>query len=294
MSTGTPGITPAFCKVDAIPEEDQVRTTSNPAFRNLPTGQGGYAGFDRHGGYAGGAAAYTDAQAAQVDHGRAGVGERPITIDDVVQKTAITGFAALVAGVLTAISGLYWLALPAILVGFVISLVLIFKPNLAKAPLVLAYSIVEGVALGAITGVFQSFKGWETIGIQALVGTAAVFFGMLVVYKTGAVRVTPRLTKWILGAMIGIVGLMLFNLVMSLFGINTGLRDGSGLAIVFSLVIIGVAAFSLLLDFDMADQAIRGGAPAQFAWYIAFGLMTTLVWLYIEVLRLLSYLMPRE
>ena len=70
---------------------------------------------------------------------------------------------------------------------------------------------------------------------------------------------------------------------------NTGLRDGSPLAIVFSLVIIGVAAFSLLLDFDMADEAIRRGAPAKFAWYVAFGLLVTVVWLYMEILRLLSY-----
>jgi len=104
------------------------------------------------------------------------------------------------------------------------------------------------------------------------------------------VRVTPRFTKWLLGAMVGIIILMLFNLVMSLFGVNTGLRDGGPLAIIFSLVVIGVAAFSLLLDFDQADQVIKGGAPASFAWYIAFGLMTTLVWLYIEILRLLSYL----
>ena len=128
------------------------------------------------------------------------------------------------------------------------------------------------------------------IALQAIVGTAGVLIGMLVVYKTGAVRVTPRFTKWLLGAMVGVIVLMLFNLVMSLFGINTGLRDGGPLAIIFSLVIIGVAAFSLLLDFDQADQAIRAGAPAKFAWYIAFGLMTTLVWLYIEILNLLSYL----
>ena len=68
-----------------------------------------------------------------------------------------------------------------------------------------------------------------------------------------------------------------------------GLRDGGPLAIVFSLVVIGVAAFSLLLDFDMADEAIRRGAPAKFAWYIAFGLLVTVVWLYLEILRLLSY-----
>jgi uncharacterized YccA/Bax inhibitor family protein len=94
-----------------------------------------------------------------------------------------------------------------------------------------------------------------------------------------------------LGALIGVLVLMVANGVAYLFTPNgLGLRDGGSLAIVFSLVVIGVAAFSLLLDFDMADQAIRRGAPAKFAWYIAFGLLVTLVWLYLEILRLLSYM----
>jgi len=267
-----------------------VRSSSNPAFRNLPTGQGGHAGFDRQGGMMGGAAAYADMQASQAEFGRAGAGERPITIDDVVQKTAITAGSALIAGVLTAISGFYALAIPAFIVGFVISLVLIFKPQWAKAPLVLTYSVCMGIALGAITGVFESNPQFDGIGTQAVIGTAGVFMGMLVVYKTGAVRVTPKFTKWLMGAMIGVVVLMLVNLVLSLFGVSTGLREAGPLGIIFSLVCIGVASFSLLLDFDQADQAIKGGAPAKLAWYIAFGLMTTLVWLYIEILRLLSYL----
>jgi uncharacterized YccA/Bax inhibitor family protein len=91
--------------------------------------------------------------------------------------------------------------------------------------------------------------------------------------------------------MTGLVILMLVNLVASIFTTGgLGLRDGSPLAYLFSIVCIGVAAFCLLLDFDAADRAVRDGAPAKFAWYIAFGLMTTLVWLYIEILRLLSYL----
>ncbi|MBC8090763.1 MAG: Bax inhibitor-1/YccA family protein [Pseudonocardia sp.] len=266
-----------------------MRTSSNPAFRNLPKGQeGGYASFDRQGGAMGGAAAYADAQSSQVEYGRAGSGERPLTIDDVVLKTGLSAGTALVLGTLTAISGLYVLALPAFIVGFVVSLVLIFKPQWSGAPLVLLYSAAMGIALGGISGLFEAI--YPGIALQAIVGTGGVFAGMLVVYKTGAVRVTPKFTKWLIGAMVGVVVLMLFNLVMSLFGINTGLRDGGPLAIGFSLLVIAVAAFSLLLDFDQADQAIRGGAPAKFAWYIAFGLMTTLVWLYIEILRLLSYL----
>jgi uncharacterized YccA/Bax inhibitor family protein len=261
-----------------------VRSSSNPAFRTLSRGQGN-ATFDRTGGTD---TAFGGVQPGQVGPGGAGTADRPLTVDDVVMKTGISAGTAIVTGALTIVLGLNALALPAFLVGFVVSLVLIFKPRLAQAPLVLLYSAAMGIALGGITGyIDQIYPG---IGLQALVGTAGVFIGMLVVYKTGAVRVTPRFTKWLLGAFAGVILLMLFDLVMSLFGINTGLRDGGPLAIIFSLVIIGVAAFSLLLDFDQADQAIRGGAPARLAWYIAFGLMTTLVWLYIEILRLLSYL----
>jgi uncharacterized YccA/Bax inhibitor family protein len=270
-----------------------VRTTSNPAFRNLPSGQGGgYATFDRQGGgMMGGGAAYADSRAARAEYGRAGANERPLTVDDVVIKTAITGGVALVAGILTAWSGLFGLALPAIIVGFVVSLIVIFKQS-TNPFLVLLYSASMGVALGALTGALEfSGTNFQGIGFQAIVGTAGVFVGMLIVYKTGAVRVTPRFTKWLIGASIGVVVLMLANMVMSFFTIGgLGLRDGSPLAYLFSIVCIGVAAFSLMLDFDMADRAVKEGAPAKFAWYIAFGLMTTLVWLYIEILRLLSYL----
>ena len=268
-----------------------MRTSSNPAFRNLPTGQGGgYNSFDRSGAVMGGGAAYTDVSAAQVGYGRAGVGERPLTIDDVVTKTAITAGVALAAGVLTAISGAYWLALPAFIIGFIVSLIVIFKQS-SNPGLILTYSLCMGVALGAITGVLEDLPNFEGIGFQAVIGTAGVFVGMLVVYKTGAVRVTPKFTKWLMGAMIGVVVLMLANLIVSFFTTGgLGLRDGSPLAYLFSIVCIGVASFSLLLDFDQADRAVRDGAPAKLAWYIAFGLMTTLVWLYIEILRLLSYL----
>ena len=112
---------------------------------------------------------------------------------------------------------------------------------------------------------------------------------MLVIYKTGAIRVTPRLTKMIIGGVVGVAVLMLFNLVMSMFGIDMGLRDGSTMAIVFSIICIALAAFSFLIDFDAIDKAIKQGAPANTAWYFAFGLMVTLVWLYLEILRLLGY-----
>ena len=253
-----------------------MRTTSNPAFRNLPAG--GYAGFGSapagltgHSGYAG-APATT---------------ERPMTVDDVVTKTGITLAVLVAAAAVTWISEQWWLALPAALVGFGLAMVVIFKKTVSP-PLILAYAAVQGVFLGGISAIFNArFPG---VVLNAVVGTAAVFGGMLVVYKTGAVRVTPRFQKWMMGALIGVVGLMLVNLVASFFTDGgLGLRDGGPLAIIFSLVCIGVAAFSFLMDFDAADKAIRAGAPEKFAWYTAFGLTVTLVWLYLEMLRLLSY-----
>ncbi|HEX2301793.1 MAG TPA: Bax inhibitor-1/YccA family protein [Pseudonocardiaceae bacterium] len=258
-----------------------MRSTSNPAFRNLPSGGGGYAGFNSApAGLGGAVSGYTGAPP---------VTGRPMTIDDVVTKTGITLAVLMVTGALTYFSGLWWLALPAALIGFVLALVIIFK-KVVSPPLILTYAAVEGVFLGGISGVIGTSVGNPGIILQAITGTALVFGGMLVVYKTGAVKVTPRFTKWLIGAMIGVVGLMLINLIASFFvSGGLGLRDGGPLAIIFSLVCIGIAAFSFLLDFDAADEAIRAGAPEKTAWYIAFGLTVTLVWLYLEILRLLSY-----
>ena len=255
-----------------------MRTTSNPAFRNLPrNGYGDYAGFN--GAYA--------AQAGVDQYQSAGIAQRPMTADDVVIRTAMTLGLAVVTGALTVLFRAWALALPAFLVGIVVSLIIIFsrKPN---AALVLTYAAAEGVVLGAISGLFDSV--YHGIAFQAILGTFGVFAAMLVVYKTGVVRVTPRLTRWVIGATVGAVFVMLADLIARLFGADLGIRDGSPLSIVFSLLVIGIAAFILMLDFEQATQMIRGGYPAKWAWYAAFGLMMTLVWLYLEILRLLSYL----
>ncbi|HET9256009.1 MAG TPA: Bax inhibitor-1/YccA family protein [Pseudonocardiaceae bacterium] len=255
-----------------------MRSTSNPAFRNLPVGGGGYAGFNSApAGYGYGTDRLTTS--------------RPMTVDDVVAKTSITLAVLVATGAATFFSGLSWLALPALFIGFVLAMVIIFK-KVISPPLILAYAAAEGVVLGAISDVVSRFQpGAGSIVLEAITGTLLVFGGMLVVYKTGAVKVTPRFTKWLMGAMIGVVGLMIVNIIAGFFtgGVGLGLRSGGTLAIVFSLVCIGVAAFSFLIDFDEADQAIRTGAPEKTAWYIAFGLTMTLVWLYLEILRLLSY-----
>jgi uncharacterized YccA/Bax inhibitor family protein len=257
-----------------------LRTTSNPAFRNLPN-RGGYATFDYGRG--------TDTARPQT--------QRPMTIDDVVTKTATTLAITIIVGLATYVIGqhqpaLLGLTLPAALVGLVISLVIIFRRKVSPA-LVISYSAVEGIFLGGVSYLFARIAEPGII-MQAIVGTMGVFAAMLVVYKTGAIRVTPKLTKWIIGAVAGAFVLMLVDLVAGFFMPGgLGLRVDGPIGIAFSLLCIGIAAFSFLLDFDVADRAIRSGVDARFAWYIAFGLMTTLVWLYLEILRLLSYFQSR-
>jgi len=224
-----------------------------------------------------------------------------MTMDDVVVKTGISVVVVAAAAILTWVlfgpsslsddSGMgtvMGIAIGGAIVGFVLALVNSFKRN-PSAPLVLLYCIAEGAFLGGISGVFE--MAYPGIVIQAVIGTAGVFVGMLIVYRTGAIRVTPKFQRWLTAAVIGAVVLMLFNLGYYLFtGEMSLLRDGGTVSILFSILMIGIAAFTFLSDFDLADQAIRRGAPKNFAWGIAFGLIVSIVWLYIEILRLLSYL----
>jgi uncharacterized YccA/Bax inhibitor family protein len=215
---------------------------------------------------------------------------RFMTLDDVVLRTAATLGVVIAVGAVAWILKLGSLSLVGALVGFVLALVISFKQSTNPA-LILSYAAAEGLFLGGISRMYENAFGGGIV-IQAVVGTAGVFAGMLVVYKTGAIRVTPKFTRWLLGALIGVVALSLVNLIASFFTPGgLGLRDSSNpaLAIGFSLLCIGIAAFTFLLDFDMIDKGIRQGAPERFAWFAAFGLTVTLVWLYLEILRLLSY-----
>ncbi|RZS36991.1 putative YccA/Bax inhibitor family protein [Herbihabitans rhizosphaerae] len=263
-----------------------MRTSGNPAFRKLPAGVGG-------GGYAGFNAAQAGAMRSQPGYQQAPptAGERPMTVDDVVLKTAASLGVAFATGIATAIAVLSGSLSPyppmiiGMLVGLGLSLYIIFKQK-PSAALTLTYSAAEGVFLGAITGVFEALTPNTGIALQAILGTGLVFVVMLVLYKTGAVKVTPKLTKWIIGATVGAALLLLVNLLVSGFG-GGSMFNGGPLGIGISLLLIGIAAFNLLLDFDMADTMIREGMPSKWAWFAAFGLMTTLVWLYLEMLRLL-------
>jgi uncharacterized YccA/Bax inhibitor family protein len=217
-----------------------------------------------------------------------------MTLDDVVLRTGAMLLVILAAG------GVAWeftaeslsAAMPLLLVGLMgglgLGLFMSFTGR-ANAVLCLSYSVFEGLLLGAISKVFE--LRYPGIAIQAITGTVMVAAGMLFVYKIGAIRVTPRLTRIVVAATLGAFGLMLVNLIAYLFTPDgLGLRSGGPLAIIFSLVCIGLAAMNLVIDFDVVERGIRNGADQKFAWYASFGITVTLVWLYIEILRLLGYM----
>ncbi|MFD4402999.1 Bax inhibitor-1/YccA family protein [Nocardia sp. NPDC058499] len=281
-----------------------MRATSNPVFKNLPKQETGHASFGSAAagagqlGYQYGNQQYPPQYQQQPYPPQAPT--RSLTIDDVVTKTGITlgvlALSALVTYILTsantALAPMF--VIGGGIIGLVLVLVATFGRKMDNPAIVLAYAVAEGVFVGALSFMFTdiTFGGAGGAGMigQAVLGTFGVFAGMLVVYKTGAIRVTPRFTRMLIGAMIGILVLIVGNLVASFFTDGGfGLRDGGPVAIIFSLVVIAIAAFSFLLDFDAADQLIRAQAPPKAAWGVALGLTVTLVWLYVEILRLLSY-----
>ncbi len=275
-----------------------MRESSNPVFRSLPKGQqGGYASFGTGAAGYGAQQVHAEPYTAQYPE-QTGVA-RPLTIDDVVTRTGMTLAVLTVSAVVSffLVTQNIGLAMPLTLIGGLGGLALVmiamFGRKQDNPAIVLSYAVLEGLFLGAVSFLLTfNIQGASAGGLisQAVLGTFGVFFGMLVVYKTGAIRVTPKFTRMLVAAMIGVVVLALGNYVFAMFTDGAGpQRDGGPMAIIFSLVCIGIAAFSFLLDFDSADQMIRAGAPEKAAWGIALGLTVTLVWLYLEILRLLTY-----
>ncbi|HEV7193438.1 MAG TPA: Bax inhibitor-1/YccA family protein [Jatrophihabitantaceae bacterium] len=217
---------------------------------------------------------------------------RYMTLDDVVVRTAAMLGVLLIAGAVSWELVSSRSATPLLVIGamggLAVGLYMSFTMR-ANAVTALVYAALEGTALGAISRIFND--QYSGIVVQAVTGTVMVAGGMLFVYKIGAIRVTPKFTRVVVGATIGVFGLMIVNLVAYLFHPGgLGLRNGGALAIVFSLVCIVIASMNLVMDFDMIERGIRQGADQKFAWFAAFGLTVTLVWLYLEILRLLSYL----
>ena len=217
---------------------------------------------------------------------------QPMSIDDVVVKTVtllgITGASAAAAWVLVpdALLGAAWIG--AALVGLVLGLVISFS-RMANPALVVTYAVVEGVFVGMVSKFFESVAGYDGIVLQAVVATFGVFFLMAMLYKMKVIRATPKFVRGVVAAMVGVFAVMLINLVLSLFGVDTGLRSGGPLAIGFSLICIVIASLSFILSFHEVEEGVRMGLPQRYSWTAAFGILVSLVWLYIEILRLLSY-----
>jgi len=222
--------------------------------------------------------------------------EGRMTFDDVVTKTAVTmGVLAIAAGVAWRLvpDALYFPAMVLSgLVGFVVVMVVSFRRVISPA-LVIAYAAIEGVFIGMISKVFEGL--YPGIVAQAVVATFFAAGATLAAYKFFNIRVTARFSKIVMISTLAFAALMLVNFIFSLITGQPGLRGGivgpvSGLAVLLSAVAIVLAVLNLVLDFDYIEQGVRVGAPARESWRGAFGLTVTMVWLYVEMLRLLSYL----
>jgi len=221
-----------------------------------------------------------------------------MTYDDVIVKTAgCLGVLIVGAAVALAVpqgTGSMLMILGA-LGGFALAMVNTFKKQPSPA-LILAYALLEGFFLGGLTRILDNL--YPGVGIQAVVGTLSVFAVTLVLFKSGKVRATPKLMRFFMIALIGYAVFALINLLMMMtgavttpFGLSTSVEIfGIPLGVFIGVLAIGLAAFSLIMDFTSIEAAISAGAPQRFSWTAAFGLTVTLVWLYVEIIRLLAIL----
>jgi uncharacterized YccA/Bax inhibitor family protein len=228
---------------------------------------------------------YNQPAAGPADTGR-------MTFDDVIVKTALCLGAVIVGAAVTLTVGLGLASLLMIvgaLGGFVLALVNTFKKQPSPA-LILAYAALEGLFLGGLTRILDT--QYPGVGLQAVVGTLSVFAVTLLLFKSGKVRATPKAMRFFMIAIAGYALFSLVNLVMMLTGVTQepfGLRSGI-VGVLIGVFAIGLAAFSLIMDFTSIEAGVRSGAPQRFSWTAAFGLTVTLVWLYVEIIRLLAIL----
>ncbi|HEX9226586.1 MAG TPA: Bax inhibitor-1/YccA family protein, partial [Arthrobacter sp.] len=225
-----------------------------------------------------------------------------MTYDDVIMKTAACLGAVLAGAAVTLVvaEGLaYMLMIVGALGGFVLALVNTFKKQPSPA-LILAYAALEGLFLGGLTRILDGI--YPGVGLQAVIGTLSVFAVTLVLFKNGKVRATPKAIRFFMIATIGYAVFALVNMVMmwtgavdSPFGLRTEFEIfGIPLGVFIGVLAIGLAAFALIMDFTSIEAGVRSGAPQRFSWTAAFGLTVTLVWLYVEIIRLLAILRGDE
>jgi uncharacterized YccA/Bax inhibitor family protein len=217
-----------------------------------------------------------------------------LTYDDVIVKTTALLGLVIGGGALGWFVPALWM--PGVIVGLVLGLVCGFKRE--PSPVLMSlYAVFEGMALGGISAFFES----QTHGIvlQAVIATVAVFVAVLLLFKSGKVRATPKMTRFVLVAMLGYLIFSVVNMVLVWTGVlsDFGLRSmtvwGIPLGLVVSVLAVLLGAYSLLADFDAIKRGVEAGVDRKYAWTGAFGLVVSLVWLYLEFLRILYYLNER-
>jgi uncharacterized YccA/Bax inhibitor family protein len=235
------------------------------------------------------------ASGAVVSHG-----DQVMTLNGTVNKTGLLLVLVLVGATFSWSQFSGPASLPAIMPlmiggaigGLVLGLITAFKKTWAPvtAPL---YALVEGVFIGALSAMFEMrFPG---IVLQAVGLTFGVMAALLMAYRSGLIRATEKFKLGVVAATGGVMLLYLANFAMGFFGHSMGFINGSsGMGIAFSAVVVVIAALNLILDFDMIEQGVHARAPKYMEWYGAFALVVTLVWLYLELLRLLSKLQSRN
>jgi len=215
-----------------------------------------------------------------------------MTIDDVITKSAITMGTLMAVAALTFLFLPQALLLPAAIVGALVSfgvvLLVSFRRQINPA-FVLAYAAIEGVFIGAISKVYENL--YDGIVPAAVLGTIVAAATTLAAYKFFRIKVTNKFRRMVMIGTIAYAGVLFVNFILSLFGVNLLFGTGTsiGLLLLFSAIGVGLAVFNLILDFDYIEQGIAMGADSSQSWRAAFGLTVTMVWLYIEILRLLSY-----
>ncbi|HET8942608.1 MAG TPA: Bax inhibitor-1/YccA family protein [Rudaea sp.] len=235
-----------------------------------------------------------------VSTGRVLSGDGVMTLDGTVNKTGLLLVLVLVGAMVSwsryagpqSIPTLYPLMIGGAIGGLVLALVTVFKKQWAgyTAPL---YAVVEGLFIGALSAIFEArFPG---IVIQAVGLTFGTMAALLVAYRSGWIKATEKFKLGVVAATGGVFLLYLVSMVMGFFGHSIGfINSSSGIGIGFSVLVVIIAALNLILDFDLIENGVKGGAPKYMEWYGAFALVVTLVWLYLELLRLLSKLQSRN
>tara|TARA_S200000501_G_scaffold66141_1_gene57299 strand:- start:316 stop:1062 length:747 start_codon:yes stop_codon:yes gene_type:complete len=216
-----------------------------------------------------------------------------MTINGVVNKTGLSLLLLIISASITwSNPALSWLGIIGTFAGIILAIITIFKPTIAYIT-VPGYAIMQGLFLGLISRYFENM--YPGIAVQAIFLTFGTLGSLLLAYMSGLIKATENFKLGVIAATGGIGVLYLINFIMSFFGSGIGIiHNNSTMGIVFSLGVVVIAALNLVLDFDFIEEGAEMGAPKYMEWYATFGLLVTLIWLYIEILRLLSKLNSRR